>query len=89
MFQDFVKVFKAASLDKLIITDIYDVAGRELKNLKKKVNSKKLIEAIGKKGACYLPKSKIINYLRKNLEGGEVVIIMGAGDIYKLCEELK
>ena len=87
LFQDFVKIFKAASLDKLIITDIYDVAGRELKNLKKKVNSKKLIEAIGKKGTSYLPKSKIIDYLKKNLRGGEVIIIMGAGDIYKLCEQ--
>lgn len=97
LFQDFVKIFKAALrqaqgkplLDKLIITDIYDVAGRELKNLKKKVNSKKLIEAIGKKGNSYLPKSKIINYLKKNLKGGEVVIIMGAGDIYKIARELK
>ncbi len=97
LFHDFVKIFKAALrqaqgkplLDKLIITDIYDVAGRELKNLKKKVNSKKLIEAIGKKGNSYLPKSKIINYLKKNLKGGEVVIIMGAGDIYKIARELK
>ncbi len=89
LFQDFVKVFKAASLDKLIITDIYDVAGREVKNLRKKVNSKKLIEAIGKKGASYLPKSKIINYLKKNLRGGEIVIIMGAGNIYEIIKELK
>jgi UDP-N-acetylmuramate-alanine ligase len=37
----------------------------------------------------YLPKEKILPYLKKNLRGGEVVIIMGAGDIYNLNEKLK
>jgi len=88
LFKDFVKVFKKAAtqkwVDKLIITDIYDVAGRENKKIKKKVNSQKLIKAINKSNVIYLPKEKIINYLKNNLEGEEVVIIMGAGDIYNL-----
>jgi len=87
LFNDFVKTFKKAPIDKLIITDIYDVAGREVRDIEKKVNSKKLIEAIGKPWTIYLPKIKIINYLKKSLKGGEVVIVMGAGDIYKLCEQ--
>ena len=81
-------VFKKALLkhwvNKCIITDIYGVAGREKKEIRKKVNSEKLVKAINKKDAIYLPKQKILNYLKKNLGGGEVVIIMGAGDIYKL-----
>ena len=88
LFDDFVKVFKTAPVDQLIITDIYDVAGREEKEVKKKVNSEKLIEAINKPWAIYLPQEEIINYLRKNLKGGEVVIIMGAGDIYNLTIHL-
>ncbi len=88
LFKDFVKVFRKAPVDKLIITDIFDVAGREETTIKKKVNSKKLIRAINKPWASYLPQNKIINYLKKNLRGGEVVIIMGAGDIYKLATRL-
>ncbi|MCD6500721.1 UDP-N-acetylmuramate--L-alanine ligase [bacterium] len=89
LFRDFVKVFRKAPIDKLIITDIYDVAGREVKNLKKKVDSKKLVEAIGKSYTHYLPKTEIVNYLKKSLKGGEIVIVMGAGNIYEIIKEFK
>ncbi len=89
LFKDFVKVFRRAPVDKLIITDIYDVAGREEKKIKERINSRKLIGAIKKFWATYLPKREIIEYLKKNLQGGEVVIIMGAGDIYKLDKKFK
>jgi UDP-N-acetylmuramate--alanine ligase len=88
LFDDFVDVFSKVSLDKLIITDVYDVAGREDKTIKKKVNSKKLAEKINNPSAVYLPKIKIKNFLKKNLKGGEAIIIMGAGDIYDLSTDL-
>ena len=102
LFKDFVKVFKEALIekwiDKLIITDIYDVAGREEKKIRKKVNSRKLVNTVNKQlihkkqvVACQLCKAKYISdiekvkgYLKENLRGGEVVIIMGAGNIYRL-----
>ena len=92
LFNDFVKVLKTALrptqdkplIDKIIVTDIYDVPGRENKNIKKKVSSEKLIKAINRPEAIYLPKEKIIKYLQENLQGGEMVIIMGAGDIYQI-----
>ena len=87
LFKDFVRVFREAPVDKIIITDIYDVAGRENKKIKKIVNSEKLVKTIKKSNVIYLPKAKILNYLKKNLQGSEVLIIMGAGDIYKLCEQ--
>ena len=86
LFKDFVKVFSKAPIDKLIITDIYDVAGREKGKIKEKISAKKLIEAINKPWAIYLPKEEIVRYLKKNLKDREVVIIMGAGDIYKLVD---
>lgn len=88
LFDDFVKVFREVPVDKLIITDIYDVAGREKKKIKEKVNSQKLVKSINKKNVVYLPKEKIIDYLKENLKGKEVVIIMGAGDIYNLTIKL-
>ena len=90
LFKDFVKTFKQATdkldINKIIITDIYDVAGREKGNIKNKINSEKLVKEINKSSAIYLPKQKIINYLKKNLKGKEIIIIMGAGDIYKIID---
>jgi UDP-N-acetylmuramate-alanine ligase len=48
------------------------------------VNSKKLVEEIEKENVIYIPKNKVLDYLKKNLKGGEVVIVMGAGNIYKI-----
>ena len=87
LFKDFIRVFREIAIDKLIITDIYDVAGREKGNIRSKINSEKLVKTICRAWAIYLPKEKIVNYLKKNLKGGEVVIIMGAGDIYKIIED--
>jgi UDP-N-acetylmuramate--alanine ligase len=82
LFNDFVKIFQEAPIDEIIITDIYSVAGRERKQIKEKVNSKKLVKAINKGNIIYIQKNNILKYLKKNLRGGEVVIVMGAGDIY-------
>lgn len=95
LFNDFVKLFHSLAVDKAIITDIYDVAGREQKQIKIEISSKKLVEAINKpEKVIYLKKEKILPYLRKNINrtvskkklDDAVIIIMGAGDIYKLAE---
>jgi len=84
LFNDFVKAFRQAPTDKIIITDIYDVAGREEKKIRKQVNSEKLAGRAKKKNVIYLPKGKILNYIRKNVKEIDILIIMGAGDIYKI-----
>ena len=96
LFKEFIKAFREAlqpvqgkpPADNIIITDIYDVAGREEKEIKQETNSEKLVKAINKASVIYLSKEKIVNYLKANIKSGQVVIIMGAGDIYKLCDEL-
>ena len=89
LFKDFVKVLKKAPVDKLIIPEIYTVAGREKREVMKKVSSEKLVKAINRENTIYIPTfKKIENYLKKNLRGGEVVIIMGAGDIYNLAKRM-
>ncbi|MFH1575820.1 MAG: Mur ligase family protein [Candidatus Nealsonbacteria bacterium] len=88
LFDDFVNAFRKAPIDHLIITDIFDVAGRENKQTKQKVDSQKLVKAVNKSIVSYLPKDKIVAYLKKEVRNGEVVIIMGAGDIYKIDNDL-
>ncbi|MCX6764757.1 MAG: UDP-N-acetylmuramate--L-alanine ligase [Candidatus Nealsonbacteria bacterium] len=90
LFKDFVKVLSGFKGERLILTDIYDVAGREEESIKKSVSSEKLVKEIKSKKkkegfVIYLPGFKeILKFLEKNLKGGEVLVIMGAGDIYNL-----
>jgi len=88
LFNDFVKAFRKAPIDRLIITDIFDVAGRESQRIRQKVDSQKLVKAVNKDSVIYLPKNKIVAYLKKEVRGGEVVIVMGAGDIYLIDKNL-
>lgn len=88
LFDEFVKTFRTAPTDKIIITDIYDVAGREEKATSRKVDSQKLVKAIDKDSVIYLPEGKVAPYLKNNVKSGEVVIIMGAGDIYQIISVL-
>jgi UDP-N-acetylmuramate--alanine ligase len=85
LFNEFVKVFSSAPVSNLIITDIYDVAGRETSSIKQEVSSEKLVQAIP--NAVYLAKEEIADYLKKGLENKDILIIMGAGDIYSLTDE--
>lgn len=89
LFGDFVKVLAKAEVDQLILTDIYSVSGRESPELKKKVSSGKLAEEIRKRNEQkkvmnFADNSQVSRYLKKNLEGGEVLVIMGAGNVYDL-----
>lgn len=85
LFNDFVKVFRESDIDNIIITDIYDVAGRETKLISKRTSSKKLVEKIERKNVIYLPLEKVEKHIKVNVGPGNILIIMGAGDIYKLA----
>jgi UDP-N-acetylmuramate--alanine ligase len=87
LFDDFVKTFRSTPVDKIIITDIYDVAGRETKEINEEVSSKKLVEKISKKKVIYLPLEKAEEFIVKNIKPKDVLIVMGAGDIYKFAEK--
>jgi len=88
LFDDFAKVFQNAPPDKTFITDIYQVAGRENEKIAKNINSEKLVFEIGRDKVEYVPKKRIIVKLKREIKGGEVVLIMGAGDIYDLSKYL-
>ena len=88
LFEYFVEVFKKIKIEKIIITDIYDVPGREDINIKNKVSSQLLVEKIKNKNVIYVSQKRIFNFIKKSLKGGEVVVIMGAGDIYELWKKL-
>lgn len=85
--KDFINIFKKAKIDNIIITDIYDVAGRENTEIKNKISSEKLVKKIGTKSVIYVPQQDCENYIKQNIKPGNVLLIMGAGDIYKLYDK--
>ena len=73
--------------DKIIITDIYDVAGRETKKINKKISSKKLVEKVSREDVVYCATRDLEKFTKENLKNTDVLIIMGAGDIYRLADK--
>lgn len=88
LFDDFVRVLRDAPVDEMIVADIYLVAGREKSAIVKKTSSKKMVAAVGKDSVVYIPTKDIISRLKREVRGGEIVIIMGAGDIYNLSKKI-
>lgn len=75
--------------DEVIITDIYSPAGeKQIEG----VNSPRLVELIKENsnaGARYLPtKEDVLHDLQHRLQPGDLVLTMGAGDIWKVGYEL-
>jgi UDP-N-acetylmuramate--alanine ligase len=89
LFKDFVKAFDEA--DRIIICDIYDVAGLEKKKISRKVSSEKLAKAIKGRGkdAKYIGNfKKISDFLEKETHPANLILlIIGAGDIYSILDK--
>lgn len=88
LFKKFAEVFRKSPVDEVLITDIYEVAGREDAAISKKVSSQKLVKAVGTDSVKYVPRKDILACLRKKAVNNGVVIVMGAGSIYELSKEL-
>lgn len=89
LFREFTSAFDGC--DAVVMLDIYEVAGREKKNKSPKINSKTLAEAVTRRGvtAHYLREPKRLkSFLQKNLEAGDVVLMMGAGSIWEMTKKL-
>lgn len=90
LFNDFVKTLQEASgyIDRLSIIDIYDVAGRENLESKARVNSLKLSENINRNNVEYVSKDFAVNKIKEEIKDYDVLILMGAGNIYDLNKDL-
>jgi UDP-N-acetylmuramate--alanine ligase len=88
LFKGFVETLKAAPADKILVTDIYKVAGRESAEITAKVSSRKLVEAVGKESVEYVLQAAVLKRLESLVKGGEILLVMGAGDIYGLSKKI-
>jgi UDP-N-acetylmuramate--alanine ligase len=87
LLNDFARSFGQA--DTVIIPDIYFV--RDSEQERSLIGSRDLVERIRANGgeALYLPElSEAAEYVRKGVAPGDVVVTMGAGDVWKVADEL-
>ncbi len=88
LFADFVKVFKGIMannlVDRAIITDIYP--SREVNT--GLISSKDLVDTIHDDTLVYHSKAELKNVLTKQIQKGDILFFMGAGDIDKIAKEL-
>lgn len=86
LFQEFLSAFNDA--DTLILTDIYPAGEEKIQG----VSSEALyngIKAYGHRNAIYIPDKKDVpDYLDKNTKPGDMVITLGAGNIWQVAEEM-
>ncbi len=85
LFHDFVQALKQS--DILIVTDIYGASEVPIEG----VNSEALVASMkqaGNQNVCFLPQNEIVDYLLDFVRAGDVVLTLGAGDIYKAGERL-
>jgi UDP-N-acetylmuramate-alanine ligase len=68
-------------VNEFILTDIYDVAGRENVEAKSKVSAQSLASDTGAK---YVAKEDLNAYLSDNAKDNEIILIISAGDFYTL-----
>ena len=86
LFHEFLTAFNDA--DVLILTDIYPAGEDRIEG----VDAKRLFEGIrdyGHKDVTYIPeKNEIVDHLLRTVKPGDLVVTLGAGDIWQVADEL-
>ncbi len=86
LFDDFLTAFEGA--DRLVLTEVYAAGENPIEG----VTSEALYQAIKRKGHMeveFIPdKGQIAKQLAGKLNPGDIVLTLGAGDIYKVGEAL-
>ena len=86
MLKDFAESFKLADLT--IVPEIYFV--RDTEKSKNEVNSQMLVDEIKQKGsnAMFINSfESICEFLKTNVKSGNILITMGAGNVWKVADE--
>jgi UDP-N-acetylmuramate--alanine ligase len=85
-FQDFGQSFFDADL--LVVTDIYPAREDPIPGVSGKLVAD-AARSLGHRQVVYIPKKgEVIDYLEKNVMEGDLVVTMGAGDIWTVGEKL-
>ena len=89
LWDDFLGAFDSA--DRVVLLPVYDVAGRETKKARQAVNYEKLAHALIARGKNAFHVNNFDDakqHLYATARPGDTVILMGAGDIYDMAQDL-
>jgi len=82
LWDDYKTCFKGG--DKVYISDIYSA----FEDVVPSINSKMLVENIGSSNVKYAKMDELIDLLLNEVREGDIILILGAGDINKISERL-
>jgi len=74
--------------DYLIITDIYPAGEQPLEGVSARSIHNKIKQRFPEKQGEFLAKEGIVSHILKIKRAGDLILILGAGDIVKICNEL-
>ncbi len=83
--KEFGKCF--ANADHVVITDVYAANEAPIEGIGAKAIYEEVKQS-GHKSVCFLPREKIKDYLLETVKDGDMLMMLGAGDIGSLAEEL-
>ena len=87
LFDDFVDSFE--NTDELILTDIYAAREKDVYNISSYKLFMKMKNKYPDREIYYIKDfDDIVSYLRKSSKEGDIIITMGAGDVYKIGDML-
>ncbi len=85
LMQEFAESFDDADL--LYLMDIYPAGEKSIEGINSKALLKKF-QQLGHKYLYYIPKrDELLDHLKKNAKEGDIILTIGAGDVYKIGEE--
>lgn len=74
--------------DDVVITDIYSAGEEEIPG----ISGQSVVEAVRRldpgRSVSYVPRQQLVQYLAATITAGDVLVMLGAGDIVKLSHEL-
>jgi UDP-N-acetylmuramate--alanine ligase len=86
LLDDFARCFDAA--DRVVLTDIYAASEQPIPG----VNSQRLARAITAhtpgKQVDVIPRNELLAYICRIMASGDIILILGAGDITRISEGL-
>jgi UDP-N-acetylmuramate--alanine ligase len=86
LFNEFCNCF--ADCDELVLTDIYAASELPIPGITSEALAEGVRKALGKE-VTYIPKlSKAEEYLEAKATAGDLILTVGAGDVFKVGEEL-
>ena len=79
--KEFVETFKTIPIDEVILVDIFAARQENTEN----IESKDIVTQVEKDSVKYIGDFEATaGYLTSNVGVGDIVVVMGAGDVYKL-----